>query len=164
MILLTAFLPFGSEPSGILRRVNVSQQALMTLRQEYGNALNYLVMSVDKHCTEQFDDAFSAADWEAVILTGECGGHGPVRIEQSATDPGDPTAQRRRVSSLTSIDLARQCGAALTNECGRYFCNVAYHHALGRTQRAVFVHLPKGRRHSEHTAVLRRLIELLRTQ
>jgi pyrrolidone-carboxylate peptidase len=164
MILLTAFLPFGTEPNGAIRRVNVSQQALMTLREEYGNALNYLVMSVDKECTEQFDDAFSAADWEAVILTGECSGHGPVRLEQSATDPSDPTAQGRRVSDLASVDLARKCGAALTNECGRYFCNVVYHHALGKTRQAVFVHLPKGRRHSEHTAVLRRLIQLVRAE
>ncbi|MFG0251578.1 MAG: hypothetical protein ACF8NJ_01740, partial [Phycisphaerales bacterium JB038] len=114
--------------------------------------------------SQQFDDAFSAADWEAVILTGECGGHGPVRLEQGATDPGDPTAQRSRRSELASLELARQCGAGYTNEIGRYFCNVMYHHALGKTTQAVFVHLPKGRRHSEHTAVLRRLIELIRTQ
>jgi pyrrolidone-carboxylate peptidase len=164
MILLTAFLPFGTEPNGSVRRANVSQQALMTLRQEYGNTLSYLVMSVDKDCTEQFDAAFSAADWEAVILTGECGGHGPVRLEQGATDPGDPTAKQARQSDLASLELARRCGAAYTDQIGRYFCNVMYHHALEKTKQAVFVHLPKGRRHSDHTAVLRRLIELIRTQ
>lgn len=162
MILLTAFLPFGTEPDGSSRRINVSQQALQSLREEYGNALSYLVMSVDEQCTAQFDDAYAAADWEAVILTGECGGDGPIRMERSATDPGDPEAERRRVSELASENLAKQCGAKLTDECGRYYCNVAYYHALGKTKLAVFLHLPKEMRLSDHTGVLRRLIDSLR--
>ena len=162
MILLTAFEPFGTDENNMPRNINVSKQTLLSLRREFGNAMSYLVMSVGPECVEQFDEAVGGKEWDAIILMGEAPGDGPIRIEKYATDPADPAALRKRESALANETLAEKCGLALTDEIGRYFCNVIYYHALGFTDKAIFVHLPRERNHGEHKAALQKIIQTLR--
>ncbi|MCK4873232.1 MAG: hypothetical protein KAS72_10945 [Phycisphaerales bacterium] len=159
MLLLTAFRPFGTEPDDSPRTINVSREALVALRREFDDALGYLVMSVDDNCTHQFDAMHNSQPWDAVILMGEAGGDGPVRFERTASDPDDASATSVRRSRIVTEQLASSCGAACTDQVGRYFCNAIYFHALGVCEKAIFIHLPKDRPPGNHVAVVRKLIK-----
>jgi hypothetical protein len=162
MILLTAFEPFGEEPDGSARSVNVSKEALHAIRSEFGDQLGYLVMTVDDACTEQLDAKLDERAWDGVILLGEAGGPIPARIERRATDPADPSARSTRQARAATTALGHLTGLPLTDQIGRYYCNTIYHHALGRVNRAVFVHLSKEHDHALHVDAVRRLVNAWR--
>ncbi len=114
---------------------------------------------------------------DAVLMIGVAGRSRRVRVERRATsrrstlfpDAAGATAaigrgvapsddRRTAVNPLAATRILREhrVPAGVSRNAGRYLCNAAYFHALGREGPTLFVHIPKPR----HRRVGRRLERL----